>query len=198
MKLGKSCWCDHFILCTASHTDYFIHILATTVFRTTESGFNTQEWTHRSFDFKFPQQRNIGNKTWQTGVFKRKLEVVAKGKNKEMRGHTASINRAKYILSKRSTNPNIGPVKPAAGFFKFEEELTLHIREALVICSTGVSASFFSNPYVRDLLQSLQPRHRTLYHKKMIRIIRCVMDCQQNEVSNNTYFVLYSIILCPS
>ena len=157
MKPGKSYWLHNFILFTVSHTDYSLHILDSNVFRVTTSDFNTRWWTHKKIDYKFSQQTNVGNKTWQSGVFGRKLQVIAKGKNREVRGHSAAISRARYILSKHNINPNIGPVKPVHGFFKFEDHLTFHIRKALVLCSIGVSASFFNHPYVRDLLQSLQP-----------------------------------------
>ncbi len=58
-----------------------------------------------------------------------------------------------------------------------------HIDEALVICSTGIGVSFFGNPFVRNWLQNLEPRHRPIYRIKLTRVIRCIQDILQSEVS---------------
>ena len=46
--------------------------------RETDGGLKTQEWKHRKIqEFTPPQQMNVGNKTWNTGFWKRKLKVIA-------------------------------------------------------------------------------------------------------------------------
>ena len=69
-------------------------------------------------------------------------------------------------------------------FYKFEEDLPHHIREASMIILTGSALSFFENPFVRDWLNSLEPRHCSIYRKKLARLICCIIDITTKEVSN--------------
>lgn len=80
------------------------------------------------------------------------------------------------------------------------------IDEALVLCSTGIGMSFFSNPFVRDWLCLLEPRHRPIYRIKLTRVIRCIQDVLQSEVSAMCSYVScrccllksFNILLCAT
>ena len=160
----------------------------------TKSGLLTQVWKHRDCDYSFQQQMNMGNRTWNTGVFGVKLKCLANGNIKViLKGlANANINHisnfksiracAAYILRRRAQASTTYVTTSGKGYFPFEEDIDHQIREAVVICTTGVSTSFFSNPYVKDLLRNLEPRHRTVYRKKLTRIVRCIMDVSQSEV----------------
>jgi len=62
------------------------------------------------------------------------------------------------------------------GFFPFEESLEYHVLEAIVIVSTGIGTSFFLNPRVGKLVRKLQPRHRSVHPKKVVKIIHCILE----------------------
>ena len=148
------------------------------------NGVDTREWRHKKIpEFTFLQQKNIGNTSWNTGVWKRKLTSIANGKVKCVTGNIVAQTRAKFILKMRnSTSPNFIP--PTVGrYFSFEETLCHHINESLAVASTGIGVTFFGNPYVKDLLQGLNPCHRSVYHLKMARILRCICTIQNKEVS---------------
>ena len=90
-----------------------------------------------------------------------------------------------YLLKMRTA----GPVKVHSSllhsdkYYSFEEDLYNHICEAMMILSTGCPMSFFSNPFVKDWLRHLDQKHRPVYHLKLLRIIRCIIDVLQNEVN---------------
>eukprot|EP00957_Ditylum_brightwellii_P009310 704520-Ditylum_brightwellii.AAC.1 len=67
------------------------------------------------------------------------------------------------------------------GFFPFEEDLPHHICKALVICSTGISMSFFDNPYVKSLMQGFNPHHWPVYRTKLVTIVLCVHQVLTSE-----------------
>ena len=127
---------------------------------------------------------NIGGKSWNTGVFKRKLETLSKGKFIGRRNADV-VARAKFILSRNAGHSAFDANVPVVNlkFFPFEEDLDHQIREALIICSTGTSTSFFNNSFVRDYIKALEPHHCLVYRLKLVRIIRCIMDTSQDEVN---------------
>lgn len=143
---------------------------------------DTREWKHKRGKFSFNQQKNVRNVTWNTGCFTRKLEILAKGCKRDFLGEKTAIAHAKYILDMRQKNLLVRPSKRKS-FFPFEEDLIHHIDDALMICSTGVTLSFFGNPFVRNWLMHLEPRHRPIYRLKLTRAIRCIQDVLQSEVS---------------
>ena len=126
---------------------------------------------------------NIGNKTWNTGVWAKKLKMISANKNKAFTFSYEARARANYILNKRETDGAVSPPVKGIGFFPFEEDLPHHIRETFVIVCTGSPMSFFENPYVKDMLTGLSPRHRPVYRKKLTKLLRCVADVSQKEVS---------------
>eukprot|EP00957_Ditylum_brightwellii_P166690 12689436-Ditylum_brightwellii.AAC.1 len=67
------------------------------------------------------------------------------------------------------------------GFFPFEEDSPHHICEDVVIYSTGISMSFFDNPYVKLLIQGLNPCHQPIYQTKLAKIILCVHQVLTSE-----------------
>jgi hypothetical protein len=88
------------------------------------------------------------------------------------------------IRATRAMRKQNQQTQPSRGknFFPFEEDLVHHIDEALAICSTGVGLSFFDNPFVRNWLRRLEPRHRPIFRLKLMRSIRCIQDVLQSEV----------------
>jgi hypothetical protein len=167
-------------------------------FSETNSGHEKREWKHKECDYKFWQQKNDGgSQTWNTGVFGKKLEVIAKGGKRVFTGKAKWVRRAEYILAMRKKTDAISPSTPGMKFFPFEEDIMHQIDEALVICSTGVGMSFFGNPFVRDWLSSLEPRHRPIYRIKLTRIIRCIQDVLQSEVSR-VCFYFYVLLPCTT
>ena len=100
--------------------------------------------------------------SWNSGIWKKKYSRLEKG-GPVAEGNTTAVYRAKHVLTMRenhSRSMTVTEPTKGDGFFPFEEDLPHHIREALVICSTGISTSFFDNPYVKSLLQGLNPQHR--------------------------------------
>lgn len=94
--------------------------------------------------------------------------------------------RAAYILAMSEKTDSIAIPRNGLKFFPFEEDIIHQIDEALVICSTGIGMSFFGNPYVRNWLIRLEPRHRPIYRLKLTRMIRCIQDVLQSEVSSSS------------
>ena len=153
---------------------------------------STREWCHRDLSaFSFVQGRNVPSKnrthaSWNTGIWAKKLERLAKSLML-CEGKQSVQRRAQYVLDmRRRQQGGIAPTKGMA-FFKFEEDLEHHIREAMVICTSGVPTSFFDNPYVRDLLQNLQPQHRPIYRMKLGRIIMVIDEIIREEVSFSSF-----------
>ena len=157
---------------------------APNVISITKGGQETRQWKHKECNYKFWQEKNKGGlKTWNTGTFGKKLEVVAKGKKRAFLGKAKWSRRAEYVLAMRLKTDAIAMPLKGMKFFPFEEDIMHQIDEALVICSTGIGMSFFGNPFVRDWLHNLEPRHRPIYRLKLTRVIRCIQDVLQSEVS---------------
>jgi len=85
--------------------------------RVTISGINTREWKHKTVDYKFSQPMNIGNKNWNTGVFKRKLETLARGKIKIVSDNISVQIRCKLILDRRDETRGMSSPQKSAGVF---------------------------------------------------------------------------------
>ena len=137
----------------------------------------------------FWQQKNRGNKTWNTGVWNKKLLTLSNGNVKEAIGNVLVVTRAKYMLFRRENGgPNVKLSKPGKGmgFYTFEEDLHHHINEAISIISSGSPLSFYNDPFVKAMLKGLNPLHRPVYRNKLAKIICCVNDVLHKEVS---YFI---------
>ena len=169
---------------------YLIFYICPIFFRENKNG-KSREWNHKLVtSFSFFQGMNARAKTgkvttWNTGLWKKKYTRLAKG-DRASEGNTTAIYRARHVLTMRE---NVGrattvsaPTK-GRGFFLFEEDLPHHIREALVVCSTGISVSFFDNYHVKSLLKGLNPRHRPVYRIKLARIILVIHEVLTTEVS---------------
>lgn len=126
---------------------------------------------------------NPGNKTWNSGVWAKKLQTISENKVKGVNCTEKVIARAKFILKNRREGGKVPPPVKGIGFFPFEEDLRYHILETFVVINAGTPLSFFANPYVKDLLNGLNPRHRPVYRKKLTKLLRCVSDTLQQEVS---------------
>ena len=156
---------------------------------------DTREWGHKLLPLTFIQAKNKGNKHWHTGLWKRKLKGIADGKAKGSSGHVRAQTRARYILAKRnnlSTDVACADEEvphKSISFFPFEENIDHQINEAIVMIVTGISGTFFENPYVRQLLHDLQPRHRPVFRKKMAQLVRCAIDESAEEVNVSRSFI---------
>ena len=128
-------------------------------------------------DFTFWQTTSQNNKTWDRGIWKKKLEQLRRGKESN---NLSVIVRDKHILDMRVGSATYNPTK-GTGFFPFEEEISHNIDQALVIGSTGISASFYENPYVRVMFERYGGKHN-MYCKKLCRLIRCSNDTLTSEV----------------
>jgi hypothetical protein len=82
-------------------------------------------------------------------------------------GNSFIIVRSMLILEMCALTSKTPHPTKGDGFHKYEEDLTYHVREALAIASTGVSTSFFDNPYVHDKLLILNECHRPIYQKNL-------------------------------
>ena len=117
-------------------------------------------------------------------MWKKKLEKISKNKITGFKFSKDVLVRVNLVMTKRLQDQKVAPPPgKGMGFFPFEEDLWNHINECLVTISTGCTISFFDNPYVRDLLSGLNPRHRPVYRLKLVRLQRCCNDVLQKEVS---------------
>ena len=131
------------------------------------------------------RDKNNNTTSWNSGLWKKKYSRIANG-GLFTEGNTAAVYRAKHVLIMRENHGRaITVTEPTKGhgFFPFEEDLPHHIREAIVICSTGISTSFYDYPYVKSLLQGLNPRHRPVYWSKLANIVLVVHEVLTAEVS---------------
>jgi hypothetical protein len=151
--------------------------------RNTPQGLGAREWRVKAcHDITFWQGQNSNRKTWHTGVWTKKLQLIAKGSG-AAKGKVDIVTRAKYILKMREKDSTLPQPAKGIGFYPFEEDLHHHISEAIVIISTGSPLSFFDNPFVKTWLRRLDPRHRPVYRSKLAKVIRCINDVMQEEVS---------------
>ena len=67
-------------------------------------------------------------------------------------------------------------------FFSFEENLCHEVNEAKMMVAAGLTSTYFENPYIRKILQDLEPRHRPVYQKKLLRLVRCIINESGEEV----------------
>lgn len=109
--------------------------------------------------------------------------MVAKGTKRAFLGKAKWVQRAAYIVAMRLKYASTTVPRNGLKFFPFEEDIMHQIDKALVICSTGIGMSFFCNPFVRDWLHRLEPRHGLIYRIKLTRVIQCIQNVLQSEVS---------------
>ncbi len=150
----------------------------------TPKGLKTREWRHRLLKkYTFLQPQNANGKTWNTGVWNKRLAALAKGSSAEK--NLVVISRAKFLLKMRTTGgtclQGVG-YKDSEKFYSMEDDLGHHVRKAMVILATGCPMSFFNNPFVKDWLCQLDPKHRPVYRLKLLRIISCINNVLINEV----------------
>ena len=50
------------------------------------------------------------------------------------------------------------------------------------VASSGIPNSFFDDVFVRGYLAKLQPRHRAIYRRTLLLLLRVYVDCQNKEV----------------
>jgi len=83
----------------------------------------SRQWKHKLCDFYiFWQNTNVGNKSWNTGQFKRKLETVAYSKHKKYAFTDEARAQAIYVLEKRnlaSGRNRVSQLKSLLSFCRF-------------------------------------------------------------------------------
>ena len=162
----------------------------------TPKGLDTRQWKHKLLPYTFTQSKNTGNKSWYTGVFRKKLIVVAEGKVRSVLGNVTATTHAQYILhqqneiklhgcaSVKKSSEKEENAKPKPPPFSFEQNLDHQINEAKMMIANGLPGNFFECPYVKKTLEDLEPRHRPAYRLKLVRLIRCIIDKSGAEVSH--------------
>jgi hypothetical protein len=96
--------------------------------RKTLKGFDKRELRHICIrEFVFWQPKTVGNKTWNTGVFEKKLSQLSKTDGPAM-GNSIVIKRAWLILEMRTMTSKTPHPTKGYGFYNFEEDLTYHVR----------------------------------------------------------------------
>ena len=98
---------------------------------TTPAGLEKQEWKHRECNFKFWQTRNNNSKTWHTEIWKKKIQVLSNLKASLGANHISIVTRMKFLLSKRENHHSLSSPVKGMGFYPFEEEIDMHIHEAI-------------------------------------------------------------------
>jgi hypothetical protein len=94
----------------------------------TPKGFHKREWRHICLrEFVFLQSGNVGNKTWNTGVFEKKLSQLSKTDGPAM-GNSIVIKRAWLILEMHAMTSKTPHPTKGDGFYNFEEDLPYHAR----------------------------------------------------------------------
>jgi hypothetical protein len=82
-----------------------LHVLTThLLLRMTSKGIETREWKHKVYDYTFWQQKNNNNVTWNTCVFKKKLDAITNSTLNPFMGKEKYICWAQYILSMRNSD----------------------------------------------------------------------------------------------
>ena len=82
------------------------------------------------------------------------------------------------------------PLRPLLkpDFYNMAEDLPHHVRAMKAVVSSGVPNSLFDNVFFRDYLSRLQPRHRAIYHRTLLRLLRVYVDCQNKEVGTGIVY----------
>ena len=75
------------------------------------------------------------------------------------------------------------------------KELPYHVRSMKGIVFSGVPNSFFDNVFIRDYLANLAPRHRAIYRRTLLRLLRVYVDCQNKEVCTLLGYILTTSFL---
>ena len=70
----------------------------------------------------------------------------------------------------------------APNFYTMAEDLPYHVRAMKAVASSEMPNFFFNNVFVRAYLAKLQPQHRAIYRRILLRLLRVYVDCQNKEV----------------
>lgn len=142
----------------------------------TKAGNPKQQWKHKLTGKTFWRHQTYNKKGWDTGVFTSELKQIKPEDDKKAHA------RASYILGMRQSKHLQDPGK-SLQVYSFEEDLPYQLNAILANVSTGSPGTWFLNPFVRDYLQSLDPKHRVPYQLKQLRLIRVANDCIMREIS---------------
>ena len=142
------------------------------------------QWKHKVTGdkmYQYTQQTN--REKWDTGILNKFLKDTHKRhKDSKTREYIHAALRADYLLAyQMRSKPTLQP-KDGMSLYTWEEDLPTHVLECLAIVDTGVPTSFFSNPYVKKLLQKLNDQHRPIYWLKTMRMIWCICDVLSEDI----------------
>ena len=178
---GHSAFSQHFLcLLFLSTAPCKVMFELTGNVRTTPGGLDTREWQCKNTDYRFWQEKNQGHKSFNSGAFNKKLKVL---QNPFKYGIVIAA-RAKALLHHRKRNDlsDLTRDMPVSNFYSMAENLPHLVRAMKMIVSTGVPNSFFNNAFVKDYLSHLNPKHRTIYRRTLLRLLRVFVACQDKEV----------------
>ena len=116
----------------------------------TPKGIDTREWTHWLLkNYTFIQQKNVNNKTWNSGMWNKRLSALASGRQAEK--NIKVIAHAKYLLKMRTAGPVTvhSNLLHSDKYYSFEEDLYNHIHETMMILSTGCPMTSLAIPLLR-------------------------------------------------
>ena len=118
----------------------------------------------------FYQYEQKNKKGWDTGRLNYHLAQISSNE-KITKGNKTSKLRAQHLLNLRKNYRLVPPPAYGHALISVEDDLAHQIREFLVITYVGVNTSFFRNPSVKALPQSLDNWKQTTYWLKNMRII---------------------------
>ena len=126
-------------------------------------------------------QKNI--KRYDSGCFNKWLIKIKANKSLTYGlNDSAIVQRAVHVLNLRQNSKTVPLPADGLSVYTEEEDLPHHIRESFVVCDSSVGVNFYSNVFVKELLRGLNDRHNPTYHKKTLRIIRCIVDTLTAEI----------------
>ena len=108
-----------------------------------------------------------------------------------MKHGVLSVTRVQYVLKIWGIITASGhfklalcstPLNSLVVKFSMEDDMINHIHKILTIMSLGAPMQFYDDLFGKDFLAKLEPRHQPIFHRKLVRLVRCVVDTQSKEV----------------
>lgn len=148
----------------------------------TPNGSQTRQWRLKDSEYTFLQQTNPGKDTWNTGCFNKKLKIISKDAFLKF-GLVLSTRAGVVLRNRQAKGAEVHHLcLQSPNFYTMAEDLPHHMRAMKAVASSGVPNSFFNNVFVRAYLGKLQPRHRAIYRRTLLRLLRVYVDCQNKDV----------------
>ena len=149
----------------------------------------------------FGSRRMVIVKRITRAYFTKKMKPFLK---ETMKHGVYAVARVRYVLEMRGIIPASGlfklapcatPCNSLAAKFSMEDDLINHILQTLTIMSSGAPMRFYDDPFGRNFLAKLEPRHRPIFRKKLVRLVRCVVDTQSKEVRLSMIYSVHILLI---